>query len=81
MLQARLPKEKRTVRSKRGLHGPASPILTRGPCIRVGGIFAVGGSAVALEGAGIKFGTTHVLVAVAVAAILIGASAIVGDNE
>ena len=79
MWQAHLPKDKRTVRF-RGLHGSVGPILMTGQCIRVGGIVAIIGASVALEGVGIHFGTFHVLVAVALAVILIVASAIVGDD-
>jgi hypothetical protein len=77
MSQARLPREKRNVRLGRSGLGP---ILTAGQCIRVGGIFAVAGASMALQGTGIQFGTLHVLVALAVVAILIVASAIVGDD-
>jgi hypothetical protein len=75
--QASRPREKRTVRLGRSGRGP---FLTAGQCIRIGGIFAIAGASVALEGTGIQFGTLHVLVAVGLAAIVIVASAIVGDD-
>jgi hypothetical protein len=77
MSQARRPREKRTVRLGRSGSGP---ILNTGQCIRIGGIFAIAGASAALEGTGIQFGTPHVLVAVALAAMVIVASAIAGDD-
>jgi hypothetical protein len=76
MLQACQPREKRTVRLGRSGRGP---ILSTGQCIRIGGISAIAGASVALEGTGIKFGTLHVLVAVALAVIVIVVSATVGE--
>jgi hypothetical protein len=76
MSQARLPSEKRTVRLGRSGHGP---IPSAGQCIRVGGIFAIAGASVALDGTGVHFETPHVLIALALAAIVIVASSIAGE--
>jgi len=77
MSQARLPKEKRIVRLGRSGDGP---IPNAGQCIRVGGIFAILGASVALEGTGVHFETPHVLVALALAAIAIRVRTIFGDD-
>jgi hypothetical protein len=79
LLQARLPKERRTVRFGRSGRGP---ILGASQCIRVGSIFATLGIFMAFEGAKIiHISAVHVIWAVVLCAIGIVASMFVADDS
>ena len=79
LLQARLPKERRTVRLGRSGRGP---IPGAPQCIRIGCMLATAGIFIALEGAKvIHITTVHVVWAVVLFAIGIVASMFVADDS